>query len=78
MKRTSLIILFLASLCIFLSACGGETAQSCPMNPRGGLSWPIEPVQKLTILERFLFKGAQQATVFSAPPLPSRVAFTAQ
>ena len=52
MKRPKWIILFLASLCFLLSACGGETAQSCPMNPRGGLSWPIEPVQKLTILER--------------------------
>ena len=51
-KRKSLVILFLVSLCFLLSACGGETAQSCPMNPRGGLSWPIEPVQKLTILEQ--------------------------
>ena len=51
MKRTSLVILLLFSFCVLLSGCAGNTAQSCPMNPRGGLSWPIEPVLTLTILE---------------------------
>ena len=50
MKRKNLMVLLLIGICV-LPACGGNAAQSCPMNPRGGLSWPIEPVQSLTILE---------------------------
>ena len=51
MKHKSITILLLIGFCVLLSGCAGNTAQSCPMNPRGGLSWPIEPVQNLTILE---------------------------
>ena len=51
MKHKSITILLLISFWFLLSSCAGNTAQSCPMNPRGGLSWPIEPVQNLTILE---------------------------
>ena len=51
MKHKSITIPLLFSFCVLLSGCAGTTAQSCPMNPRGGLSWPIEPVLTLTILE---------------------------
>ena len=67
MKGTRLLIPLLAGLCVLLSACEGATGQSCPMNPRGGLSWPIEPVRELTVLEPF--RGCVWAPVYLAGTL---------